>query len=236
MALSFINLGVSQGSAVAPDIADSSDSSSYVTTSWTPPSGLLIAFVLSASGGEVATITGNNLTWELVVSEIYKSATRAVTMFAAKSAGATPGVSTINFGGAQLGCCAAFCSVDGADLTKTLSQMFFVDTVTGVGATSATITDVFGPRSGENRMIACFAHDASEATTPRASWTELDDIPGTLPDVCFATQYRGDQWENVCSASWVTSSDYCGIAAQVVAAPNPISAYTPLTVGSGARW
>lgn len=221
MALSFGNLG----SSTTPDINDGANATSYASASWTPPSsGLIIVFVASAvtTGTAVEpTMSGNSLTWTKIVSHVAEPSGNAqrITLFAANASGSSTGATTIDFGAeTQLCCNASFFSVDNADLSGGVAAAF-VQTPAGdgAGATSGSVS-LSAAGSSDNRAIAAFMHAANEATTPRTNWTELDDFNGTGPTRGFETQYRGDAFETTASATWTTSSNWVGLAAEIKAA------------------
>ena len=67
----------------------------------------------------------------------------------------------------------------------------------------------------KSSRIAAFFHAANEAIAHQPDWTELDDLAGSGPVRGVDSQYRGDAFETVASASWTTSSVWLGIAAEL---------------------
>jgi hypothetical protein len=86
----------------------------------------------------------------------------------------------------------------------------------GSSATSGSVT-LAAAGNAANRPIAAFLHDADEVTVERTNWTECDDMHGSGPDRAFHTQYRSDAFETTASASWSTSGDWAGLAAELKA-------------------
>jgi hypothetical protein len=219
-AIAFVNLGTSAN----PDISDGADLTVYTNSSWTPPTtGLIFCYVVgdpTNSGGpvtpkqEIPVMSGNNITWHHIYTQLTASTTGiSLTLFAAFASGATTGVTTIDFRGRlQARCHASFFQVTGAYDTGHITDVF-VQVVGGTGAAvtsgSLTLPSVAG---AADRPIAGFAHDATEVTAPRTNWTEIDDLSASN---ALETQYRGDAFETTASASWATSSDWAGIAAEI---------------------
>ena len=237
MAIGFANLGVSAN----PDINSSTDASSYVNTSWTPPTaGLIICFVVSRTGacGNVPTVSGNSLTWvQIATICVGATAARRITLFGADAAGATTGATTIDFAAeTQQSCTASFFQATAIDLSGGVAAAF-VQTATNSGtATSGSVT-LAAAGHADNRPIAMFTHRANQATVPDAAWTEVDDLAGSAPIRGSETQWDADGFQNA-SASWVTSSDWVGMAAELkatVAATDPALLHYNLSNQFGQR-
>jgi hypothetical protein len=212
--MAFSNLGVSAN----PDISSASTLSSFPNTSWSPPtSGLIIVFVRSfrTGGGDpnVPTISGNGLTWVQIATALNATSNHRLTLFAANASGATTGVTTIDFAGQnQDGCRASFFLDDGADLSGGVAAAFVQAVAGSATGTSASIT-LAAAGNSSNRCISGWAVAGAVSFTPRASWSEMDELGGTGH---LETQYRSDVFENTASATWGGSSqDWVGIAAEV---------------------
>ena len=208
----FTNLGASAN----PDLNTSLNQTSYANTSWTPPTtGIIVVFVVNTKGtaAETPTMSGNSLTWTQIVTT--EPATgRRMTLFAATLSGATAGATTIDFGaGTQTSCKASFFQVENVDTSGGIAAAFVQSpTSSGTGTTGSVTLAAAG--HADNRPIAGFAHEADEVTTKDAAWTEIDDMSHAGPSSALETQWDTDGFVNA-SASWVTSSAWIGIAAEI---------------------
>ena len=217
MAISFTNLGAS----TTPDIASTSNVATYATASWSPPAtaGVLLCGWIGNSHLSAAPtpsgLTGNGITWTQIATHITASGTSRITLYGAHASGATTGATTAAFGGvSSTGCWLAFFQADGTDVAAGVVQTFIqAPTATGTG-TSGSVS-LAAPASSNNRPISGWMHGTEEATAPRASWTELDEMTYASPARRGETQYRGDAFEQTASATWTTSSAWVGIAAEL---------------------
>lgn len=212
----FTNLGASAN----PDINNGANASSYANTSWTPPtSGIIVVFVGNhiAANGNVPTISGNGLTWIQIATAVVDPGTsHRITLFAADASGATTGVTTIDFNAeTQLDCNASFFQVQNMDISGGVAAAFIQTPSNNGTGTSGSVTLAAAGNSA-NRPIACFSHQANEATTPDGAWTEVDDQNGTGSARGFETQWDADGFQNA-SASWTTSAAWIGMAAEIKA-------------------
>jgi len=238
-AIAFANLGASVGQGaegeVNPDINLATDVTSYSNASWTPPTdGLIIAFVLSArSGGpDTPTMSGNSLTWVQIGTTLAIGSGRGLSLFAANASGATTGATTVSFGAnTQLGCIVSFFQATGVDLSGGVAAAFVQSPSNSGTATSGSVT-LSAAASSANRPIAAFGHLVNEVSTERANWTEVDDMHGVGFPRGLITQWRSDAFETTASASWTTSADWGGIAAELKA--EAAAAASPMTLkGTG---
>lgn len=222
----FANLG----SSANPDINDNVDRNAYSNSSWTPPTaGLCFCFVfnrVTSGTADLPTMSGNNITW-VQIATVTLSQIR-LTLFGAALSGSTTGATTVDYAGVtQLGCRASFFYATGVDLSGGVSAAFVQKpTNTGTG-TSGSVT-LSAAANSNNRPISGFCHSANEATTERTNWTEVDDLAGSAPSNGLETQYRSDTFETTASASWTTSANWIGIAAEIKAevAPPPYQKHT----------
>lgn len=237
MTLAFTNLGAS----AAPDINDNADATSYASASWAPPVlGLIYVFVsnrVTAGVPTIPTISGNSLTWVQIGTNVPTATQRRITLFAALAAGATTGVTTVDFGGVTQLCCeASFAQVTGADVSGGVLAAFVqvVGPSSGAAATGGSIT-LSAAGASRNRPISAFQHNQNELATPRTNWTEVDDFLHTLPINGFETQWRSDAFETTASATWTTSVAWNGLAAEIKAAADagPIAAPTATATADG---
>lgn len=226
MAITFTNLGATANTN--PDINTGTDANSYPNSSWTPPSsGLICVFVRNrAATPGTPTMSGNNITWTEIAS--VTNGVSKLTLFGADAAGSTTGVTTIDFAGAtQIACQASFFVADGVDLTGGVVAAFVP--APPASATSVTTLSITLAAAGhaDNRAIAGFFHAQNEATTERANWTELDDLAVGLGGGGLATQYRGDAFETTASATWASTVNAEGIAAELKASGGAPSTSKP---------
>lgn len=214
MAITFSNLGTSAN----PDINNNADQNSYANSSWTPPtSGLILVFVRNrATTPGTPSISGNGLTWVPIVS--VTNGVSKITLFGANASGSSAGATTISFAGAtQIACQASFFHADGVDLTGGVASCFVQsNTNLGTNLSSLSIT-LSAADHADNRPISGFFHAAVEATTFRTNWTEMDDLQIGAGGGGLETQYRGDTFETTASASWASSVNAEGIAAELKA-------------------
>ena len=230
MAIVFTNLGASAN----PDINSSTDASSYASLSWTPPTaGLLIVAVHSRGNGVPAaqpTLSGNSLTFTQIDSVIRTN--DQLTLFGANLAGATTGITTVDFGGAtQLNCEVSFFYATGVDLSGGVAAAFVQSVTSGVagGVTATGSATLAAASNTQNRPIAFFWHEANETTTPRTNWTAADDMRGSGTVRSVHTEYRSDAFETTASATWTTASAWRVIAAEIKASVNNFT----LAAGTG---
>lgn len=215
MAIVFTN----QGASASPDIASGVNATSYASGSWTPPNELVCVFVFNraASGAPtLPTMSGNSLTWTQIAT--LSDGTLRITLFGANGSGASAGATTIDFGGVtQTACQASFFSASGVDLTGGVAAAFVQSpTNTGTASTSLSIT-LSAAGHADNRPISGFFHSATEATTFRTNWTEVDDLTAGAGGGGLETQYRSDTFETTASASWTSAVNSVGIAAELKA-------------------
>jgi hypothetical protein len=221
--ISFTNLGNSAN----PDIADSSDATSYSNSSWTPPTdGLILLFVstqTATSGAQVApTVSGNNLTWVQIATRQFDDPggtdLRRITLFAADASGSTTGQTTIDFGSnTQLNCLASFFQATGVDLSGGVAAAFVQSpTNEGTDGTESSVT-LSAAADSRNRPIYGSAQTTSQNQTPRSGWTEADDLTISSPTDGLETQWREDAFETTASATFSEVEDWGCIAAELKA-------------------
>ena len=226
MTIEFSNLGAS----ATPDFANTTDATSFATSSWVPPTeGLILLFIFSrmtTSGGvtpSVPAVTGNGLTWtEIETITFFNSGGvpyGRLTLLAAAARNAAPGVTTINFGSdTQTMCAVSFFGATGVDLEGGVAGAF-VQTITDSwfsnNAPTSTLAAAGNPK---NRAIAGWAHAANEVIDPRAGWTEMDDLRLSSPNSSLETQVRGDAFETTVGCTFVSASaDVVVVAAELKA-------------------
>jgi len=224
MAIAFANLGASSGlgsnNANNPDINEATGDTSFANTSWTPPgSGLIIVFVVGrrVANVDTPTISGNSLSWVQIGTTLDLNGDDGLSLFGADASGSATGVTTVDFdGNTQAHCIVSFYQATGVDLSGGVASAF-VQNVTDTGtATSGSIT-LAAAGASANRPISGFLHVTDEVASPRTNWTEADDMHGSGAARDLITQYRDDAFETTASATWSTSSDWGGIAAELLA-------------------
>jgi hypothetical protein len=244
MAISFSNLGAS----TTPDINSSTDAASYASASWAPPaSGLIILFVASmqASGAlATPTVSGNSLTWTQIATVTCDPSggvdRKRLTLFGANASGSTTGATTIAFGGTtQIGLRASFSTATGVYLTAGVSAAF-VQAKTNFSNSSPTSLSIAlsAASHADNRPVSGFLHKINEAATPRSGWTELDDLANSSQDCDLETQYK-TTYETTASASWSTTADCCGIAAEIKSdsgGAGTTPSFSTLEYHNGSEW
>jgi len=215
VAITFSNLGASAN----PDIASASDLAAYTNSSWAPPSsGLIVACVYNrrtTAAADLPTMTGNSLTWTQVVTHVPSGdgTSSRMTIFGANASGSTTGTTTVDFGGnTQLGCYTSFVGATGVDLSGGIAAAF-IQTPTGQGGSGTATVTLSAAGDANNRPFAYVWHFANELHTPRASWTEADDMSGAGPNIGVMTQYRTDAFETTATATWTTTTVAWGIIA-----------------------
>lgn len=235
MSIVLANLGASAN----PDINNSANQTSYANLSWTPPvSGLIILFVLAtrATGPDTPTVSGNSLTWTQIGTTLDCGAGgTGLSLFAADASGSAAGVTTIDFGAnTQASCNASFFEATGVDLTGGVAAAFVQNPRnTAASGTTGTVT-LSAAAHADNRPIVGFFHQANEAATERANWTEADDLAGSAGIRDLETQWRADAFETTATATWASSSAWGGIAAELKAevGSSPYSDMVKATFGA----
>lgn len=221
MAISIVNLGVSAN----PDINIGTDLALYSGTSWTPPtSGLLIADVFSRFAGappNIPSVSGNDLVFVQIATVTFGTSSNSrLTRFGANLSGSVAGISVFDFAGqVQIGCSISFyySSGTGVDLSTGVTGAFVQSPTNSAasGITGSVVLNAAG--NSNNRPIAVFSHQANEVTTPKSLWTELDDLAGSAPARGLDTQFRGDSFDTVAEATWITTSAWGAIASELKA-------------------
>lgn len=203
-----------------PEIASSTDATSYTSASWTPASALIIAFVGSVNTASPPpnqpTMSGNGITWTAIDTSLTSDSKTRITMFAANGAGASAGVTTVSFGAqTQRDCQVSFLQVDGSDVANGVVQTIVQHpTSTATAATSLSIT-LSAASNSNNRPVAGFVNSNTGDVTPRTNWTEYFDA--TTDAHNLDSQYRSDAFDTTASASNGISGFWAGIAAEIKA-------------------
>lgn len=207
------SVGLGAGGAANPDINDGSNLNAYSNSSWSPPTtGIILALYhgrrTTPAGPGVPTMAGNGLTWVHINSFQYETTDRRIGLFAAFASGATTGATTITWpGGAgeeMLGCNVSFFQMTNAYESGTLAEIFR-QFVTGSGSTGSTGTVNFSAAGdARNRVIAWFDHDANEASTKDADYTEIDNMHGLGHPRSTISEWRPNVFDTQATATWST--------------------------------
>lgn len=205
--------------------------SSYNTASVSPGSNRLILVAVlqgRSGGGNVPTLSGNGLTWQLVASSALFTSFYKMHLFRSMGASPSTGAITIDFGGQnQTRVTWSVVEFDGVDTGGTDGSAAVVQSAsnTGTAVTSLTVTlAAFG--SADNATYGTFGTDQVGDITPGTGFTELSDVSHGQR---HETEWRSDNDTSV-DVSWSGSSDAGGIAVEIKA----FSAATPpLNDGEG---
>lgn len=178
-----------------------------------------------------SSVAGTTLTWVKVASSELNNSPEYIVLYLALTGAGSTDTLTATWGSAIAGCHIMAFEVDGADLTVATADLAAVQGVTTNGTgTSGSIT-LAAAGATDNRPMSAWDHLATEATTFRTDWTELDDGSFSSPVSGAEYQWRSDTFETTATASWTTSSQYIGSAIELKAAAGGTSATaTPATV------
>lgn len=188
---------------------------------FTPAAGsLLLAWAISTTtNGVPDSVTGHGVTWTMIADHVLPTGAGNFSLWAAL-AGATPTDTavTVTYSGTNRGGCLIHVhEVTGVDVSGTAAQAIVQSPENNGTDTTGTVTLAAAGASG-NRPVAGFGHAANEATTFRTNWSELNDNSQSAPNRSLETQWRSDTFETTASATWATSSEWVGIAAEIKAA------------------
>lgn len=205
-----------------PEIASGTDATSYVGSSWTPPTDELVILQVASTNTtspppNQPTVSGNGITWTAIKSILTPNSVSRLTLFGAYTNGASAGAVTVDFGGeTQRDCQAVFLTASGTDVANGVAQTF-VQSPTNTEASSASLAiTLAAAASADNRPIAGFVQTFVAGNTPQTDWTEYYD---NAIDEVLELQYREDAFSTaaLCTASSGTGN-WCGIAAEIKAA------------------
>jgi hypothetical protein len=219
----FSNLGATSN----PDLASGIDATSYVNSSWTPPtSGLIIATVYSRrfGGGDpiTPTMSGNGVAW-VQIATVMVAGTHRLTLFGANASGSTTGATTVDFGAeTQDFMHVNFMGATGVNLSGGAAAAFVQAPTGGTSGTSASISLSIGA-DPLNRLFAAFSLSTTPGMTARSGWTPADDQAAFTAE--SQTQHRSGAFDTAASATWDgTSRAWVGIAVELKADIPPSSA------------
>jgi len=230
MPIAFANLGQN----AAPDLVDTSNVATYRTASWTPPTSGVIVLVVGTAGpsngtAEVPSVSGNGLTWTRIAGTDIGFARYRVDVFVASAQGGTAGATTIGYAAAQTGCTASFFHADGVDQANPVVAWA---TARGTG-TSGSVALASAPGAANRCVSGWFvgANADHGPISPRASWTEADELLQSGPAHRLETQWRADAAEQTASASWAQSGRWGGVIVELRAAPSGVTGSGAAAIG-----
>jgi hypothetical protein len=204
---------------------DSTDASSYTTASITPPANQLILYETSVRVGATATgnppsLSGNGMTPTFAVED-GDTGTTANRKYLHRAMGASPsaGAVTITPAVAAGGCSWSIAAWNKVPTSGT-NGSGAVRNPTGSGDTvSATSGSITLPAFlTDSAVYASFFHQANEASTHEATFTELSDVNGTSPNHGDMAEWK-ETADTTPSATWTTSSAWRGVACEILFAP-----------------
>lgn len=209
---------------------DLTDSQSYTTASITPGANalILLAVVTSATTppADVASATGNGLTWVAIANEVYGPSSQARKITLLRAMGAAPSSGAISISVAGSGNTKAVWAVsqfDGVDTTGTNGSGAIVQSAvnnTDGGGTPFTLTVTLGALGDavNNAVYMCSGVDNNgSAVTPGSGYTEISKQTGIGEDAGIETEWKlpGTTTPN---AAWtIDFADIGGIAVEIKA-------------------
>lgn len=215
MAISFTSLaGASSGS----------NATSYATASITPTANrLVIATVVSsgANGLPDPTLTGNGLTWVLIVGAESGDTTNDIHTSVYRAMGASPsaGVVTIDFGGVTMARCSwSIVETPDIDTSGTNGSGAIVQSkvaaATSGTAGTADFDNAFGDAANNAAYSAIGNRNAAEAITPEAGFTELHDL--SVETQMLETMWRLGE-DQTPAPTWATSARWAQVVVEIKA-------------------
>lgn len=178
------------------------------TASITPTANRPILAVVdsaNAGGPNIATATGNGLTWQNVGSVLYASGTRRITVLRSLGASPTTGAITFDFA-AQSQTSFAWCVIefDGADITGTNGSGAIVQTVTNSALAATTITATLAAFEDPTNVNITFVGTNTVAgITPDADFTELTDNSVASGNLALESEWADN--EVSCTPTFATT-------------------------------
>lgn len=205
---------------------DNTNLTTYTTTAWTPTADTLNLIYICGNRGAAIDAAptlanhGDFSSWTLATD-----GTTAANLTAAISGGfarmtahwavadSSPASDSLDITASNplTGLFYAVIELTGTNQADPIEQ---VDTTSGT-STSASITHAAFAQA-TNIALACFAHNANEATTPGGSYAELTDNASTAPVMGHQVEWLVN--DTGPSASWATSSAFLGISIEIAAA------------------
>jgi len=248
MAITFTNLGASSGTtAVAPDIRDINDLTSYTIPSWNPPDdGIVMLCIFNGrADGEVVlnSVTGNGNVWNSIGDWQYpqEAVTRGIEIQAAYGSQLSEGATVIEYDiFTQLMCYVSIFHVQGANEIPPIYENLRnpVNNIQADGSGTSTdglIVNNEGPFNSESRGLLFLAHNANEAITLDPTWVKLDDMNGAGPAVGMITAYDPDGISDP-DCTWTTSTGWGAVMLELKSATAPGPSPTLYQVRSNQRW
>jgi len=153
------------------------DSSEYTTSLFSPTSNSLVLATIysrvNTGTSGIPTLTGNSLTW--VSEETITPSNRRLTTFRALG-GCSSGTLVISFSGqTQTACGWSISEYAGADTSGTNGSGAIVQSASSSGTSDTSLVVLSSFSSSLNYGYGGHGHDANNAVTPGAGWTEVGD-------------------------------------------------------------
>ena len=196
-------LGGSSRATIAMTSRESASSTTnttiYTTGSFTPnPDRLQLLGVLSTSSGTAEvplSVVGCGLTWELVTSVTFPTATRKLSVYRAMGSSPSAGTLTITFLSTHSSCLWAWEETTGADTGGTNGSSAVVQSVTNTaGAASVTINATLAAlENAANAHVAFVGISINGSITPDAQFAELGDDAESTPDSTLECEWAANQ-------------------------------------------
>jgi hypothetical protein len=199
--------------------ANATNGASYDSASVTPTGDALVLLWVSGTGTNsqtAPTITGNGLTWVLVVSASQASIFNGHLF---RAMGATPSAGVVNISwtaGNVTGCNWSLAEFTGVDTGGTNGSAAVVQSKAGSGSSvsSLTVTLDTAPTAG-NGTAGGFAIDSQlEDITPGSGFTELGEAAHSNPATEIFSEWRADTDQTI-DATWLLIQACWGIGAEI---------------------
>jgi hypothetical protein len=234
---------VAIGATLLTAAFDTTNTTSYATASVSPAANsLLVLFTsdqISAGTAPEAVPTGLSLTWSALGTRTTNTGLFRVGAWIAQC-GASPGSGAITLtevdrgsGTTSIGTGWAVIQITGHHVADPVRQVVIPAPQESGGATSYTIAFPGDPADANSRPLAWFTLSGTQTVTPRTSWTELSEVTGSLPNIVLESQWRSDAFEATASATFLSMTDFMGIALEIAEASAP-TAVLRATVASRA--
>ncbi len=215
------------GVAAGTNLTDTANVASYATASWTPTTGRLILVAVCTADALNAvqpTLSGNSLTYDLVVSSQRADGQRRVSVFRAWSTSPSAGAITIDYAGdPQQGTLCHISEFSGSagsssDNGSAAIVQAVADAWTGTANPVITLA-AFG--DANNGAYAALNH--GDTMTAGAGWTQLADNTHATPNSEMLSEWRATA-DTTADVTALTAQG-CGVAFEVALAPT--SNYNP---------
>lgn len=200
------------------------DASSFATASITPTANKLIlawVYSIAATAPNVATATGNGLTYVQIDSQLDTDSVRRITLFRAMGSSPSSGAITFDFAGqTQTGCAWSVVEYDGTDISGTNGSGAIVQSAknSSTAATSLTVT-LAAFSSTNNGTAGGFGIPLNTAGQPAAGsgFAATGQVNQASPNLSIGSEFRNDNDTTVNMTSGAASIPWVGIAVEIKA-------------------